>query len=188
MTDQFYAGRLRALENAIRTAGYDAYIVPMVDEFQGEYIPAYAARLPYITGFTGSAGMALIWAQPSAERRHTLFVDGRYTLQAANEVSADEFIILNSGEVSLADRVNASAEIPLKIGVDAWLIGMGQWQRWQEATAYTQVEWIAGRPNLVDGIWSDQPATPAGEVILHPLEYAGVTYAEKRTNMMGAAW
>lgn len=92
MTNQLYAQRLRALEESIRNTRYDAYIVPMVDEFQGEYIPDYAARLPYITGFTGSAGMALIWAQPSAERRHTLLVDGRYTLQAAKEVDVNELL------------------------------------------------------------------------------------------------
>ena len=74
-----------ALEQAIAAADLDLYLVPMVDEFQGEYIPAYAARLPYVTGFDGSAGLGVFRAKPSAEKKHVLFVDGRYDLQAREQ-------------------------------------------------------------------------------------------------------
>lgn len=164
------------LQAAIAAANLDLYIVPMVDEFQGEYIPAYAARLPYVTGFTGSAGLGAFWAAPAQRRLHTLFVDGRYTLQAANEVNGDAIAVINTGDVSFLDWLKEQGE-GLRIGFDPWLITQAQAEGWQKATC---AEWHAHRPNLVDNIWSDQPAPPAGEVMLQPLEYAGRSYADKR--------
>lgn len=184
MTNHPSANRLRALEQALRAADCDLYVVPMVDEFQGEYIPEYAARLPFLTGFTGSAGMGVFWAQPSAEQRHTLFVDGRYTLQAAGEVDTNELLILNSGDVSFGEWLASRGENTLRIAVDGWLASIDQLTRWKQATAHADVEWITARPNLVDGMWAEQPAPPTGEVILQPLEYAGVSYADKRTQML----
>ncbi len=186
MTNTLSAQRLRALEQALRSAALDLYLVPMVDEFQGEYIPEYAARLPFLTGFTGSAGMGAFWAHPSAEHRHTLFVDGRYTLQAANEVNADEVVVLNSGEVSLTAWLTRDVAAPVRIGFDPWLVAMEQLQRFKRATAHVAIEWVPTQPNMVDGIWEQQPAPPAGEVILHPLEYAGVHYSDKRAQLVEA--
>lgn len=165
------------LQAAIAAAKLDLYLVPMVDEFQGEYIPAYAARLPYVTGFTGSAGLGAFWAKPEAGRIHTLFVDGRYTLQAANEVNGEAIAVINSGDVAFLDWLKEQGE-GLQIGFDPWLITQAQAEGWKKAT---RAQWHAQRPNLVDGIWADQPAPPAGEVKLQPMEYAGRSYAEKRT-------
>jgi Xaa-Pro aminopeptidase len=172
-----------ALATAIASAKLDLYIVPMVDEFQSEYIPAYAARLPRVTGFTGSAGLGVFWAKPDAPRKHTLFVDGRYTLQAANEVDAEAIAVLNSGEVSFLDWLEMQAE-GLVIGFDPWLVTQQQLEGWQKATAARGHEWRTHTPNLVDAGWDDQPAPHAGTVVLHPLELAGVSYPEKRDALL----
>ncbi len=178
-----YAHILAALENAIAAAGCDLYLVPMVDEFQGEYIPAYAARLPYVTGFTGSAGLGVFWAKPGEGRKHTLFVDGRYTLQAAAEVDAEAIAVVNSGDVPFLDWLERADE-GLRIAFDPWLITEQQREGWQKATAAQGVQWVAHTLNLVDSIWADQPAPPAGEVALHPIALAGASYAEKRAPIL----
>ncbi|MES2983714.1 MAG: aminopeptidase P family protein [Pseudomonadota bacterium] len=170
------------LEKAIQTAKLSLYLVPMVDEFQGEYIPAYAARLPHVSGFTGSAGMGAFWAEPSATRTHTLFVDGRYTIQAARE--AEGLAVLNSGDVSLTEWINAQANAGDRIGFDPWLVSEQQLEQWQKATAAKKIEWVAHRGNLVDGIWDAQEVPPAGDVVLQPLDLAGVDYATKRTALL----
>lgn len=167
------------LEQALVRAGVDLYLVPMADEFQSEYIPACAARLPFLTGFDGSAGFGAFWARPTQEKKHTLFVDGRYTLQAETQVNAAEVALINSGEVSFRDWLE-KLEPGLTIGFDSWLITQEQIDSWRKATEMKAFTWVAHSPNLVDAIWDDQPAPPMGEVKLHPHEFAGASYAEKR--------
>lgn len=172
------------LEQAIASADLDLYLVPMVDEFQGEYIPAYAARLPYVTGFDGSAGLGVFRAKPAGEAKHTLFVDGRYTLQAARQVDGEVIAVINSGDVSFLDWLSEQGE-GLRIGFDPWLVTQSQVDGWQKAMAAQKVEWRAVA-NLVDGIWQDQPSPPSGDVELHSEELAGATYAQKRSALLEA--
>ena len=80
--DRQAAIRLSALRAALKSSGLNGFIVPKADEFQNEYVPAYADRLAWLTGFTGSAGHAVI-----LEDKAALIVDSRYTLQAKAEVS-----------------------------------------------------------------------------------------------------
>ena len=68
--------RLADLRAAFGRQGLDGFVVPLADEHQGEYIARHSRRLAWLTGFTGSAGLALILAEKAA-----LFTDGRYTLQ-----------------------------------------------------------------------------------------------------------
>jgi Xaa-Pro aminopeptidase len=176
--------RYAQLATAIAQAGLDLYLVPMVDEFQGEYIPAYAARLPYITGFTGSAGMGVFHAAADTGKKHALFVDGRYTLQAPGEVNGEHITVVNSGDTGLADWLIANAPAGARIGFDPWLITEQQREGWSKATANHSIQWVPIRGNLVDGIWPDQPTPPAGAVQLHPLALAGQSYAEKRGTLL----
>ncbi len=177
---------LQRLEQAIHSAGLDLYLVPMVDEFQGEYIPDYAARLPYVTGFTGSAGLGAFWATPSNEKRHRLFVDGRYTLQAAKEVDSAQVTTINSGNVSFSQWLEGLAEKTLRIGIDPWLLTVRQYTQWKKLATKAKITWVTTRPNLVDEVWPSQPAPPEGMVMLHPIECSGQTYAEKRSALLDA--
>src|SRR6187455_338143 len=78
--------RLERLRARLVLAGVDGFIVPHADEHQSEYLPAAAERLAWLTGFTGSAGVAIVLSDKAA-----IFVDGRYTIQARSEVDADLF-------------------------------------------------------------------------------------------------
>src|SRR5215467_14055754 len=82
------APRLTALRGKLAALGFDGFLVPRADEHQGEYVPASAERLAWLTGFTGSAGLAVV-----LKDRAALFVDGRYTLQAAAQVATGLFEI-----------------------------------------------------------------------------------------------
>lgn len=174
--------RLTALSDALTKAGIDVYLQPMADEFQGEYVPDCAARLPWLTGFTGSAGLGAFWAKPHGARRHTLFVDGRYTLQAAQQVDA-AVAVLNSGELSLPQWLELQ-EGALTVGFNPWLVPQAQLEGWQKATASLGITWKAVTPDMVDALWADRPAPPAGEVVLHPIERSGASYHEKYQTLL----
>ena len=75
------AERLGSLRAAMAAAGVDAYLIPRADEHQAEYVPAFAERLQWLTGFTGSAGAAVVLKDSAA-----IFVDGRYTIQVRDQV------------------------------------------------------------------------------------------------------
>lgn len=175
--------RLDALSQALSAQKLDLFLVPMVDEFQSEYTPESAKRLPWLTGFDGSAGLGVCFAQPNDTTKHTLFTDGRYTLQAAAQVSA-RVQLHNSGEMPFTYWLSQLRDVT--IGFDPWLTTQSQLMQWLEATHGNDVEWVATSPNPIDSIWSDRPAAPMGEVIKHPLERAGASYFEKRDRMMQA--
>ncbi|PZP83688.1 MAG: X-Pro aminopeptidase [Azospirillum brasilense] len=178
-----FIARLAALSETLSNHCVDAYLQPMADAFQGEYIPAFAARLPYLTGFTGSAGMGLFFAQPDHARPHTLFTDGRYTLQAQQELAGTGVVPVNSVEVTLAQYLTTLGAPAIRIGYDAWLVTHAQLNAWQQALP--QATFVA-MPNPVDAIWADRPAAPAGDVTLHPESLSGATYAQKRDAVLGA--
>ncbi len=175
---------LAQFSETISAAGCDLYLVPMGDEFMSEYVHDSVARLPYLTGFHGSAGLGIFWATPHTHQCHVLMVDGRYTLQAAKQVDPSFFEIINSGDVTLGVWLAGVVKEPMIIGFDPWLIGQDQLTRWKKATAHVPITWRAVEGNLVDAVWSDRPASPDGDVRVHPHELAGATYAQKRNDLL----
>ena len=163
--------RLRARLDGL---GLDGFVVPRADEHQGEYVPARAERLRWLTGFTGSAGAAVVLRDSAA-----LFVDGRYTLQAAAQVDTGTFAI-----ESLIDNPPPKwlAAQPLDgqaLGFDPWLHTIAEAEALRAA-----VEKAGGRPfameeNPVDAIWADQPAAPAEKIEIHPIGFAGELARDK---------
>ena len=174
---------LDTFTQAIAQANLDFYLVPMVDEFQDEYIPDYAARLRHVSGFDGSAGLGVFRAKPTAENLHALFVDGRYILQATKQVDGQAIVVYNSGEVSFLDWLAKQGE-GMRIGFDPWLITQHQREGWIKAAKAYGAQWVVHTPNLVDAIWKEQPTPPAGDVQLHAEELAGASYEQKRNEML----
>src|SRR5213076_1141193 len=82
------APRIAALRTELARRGLTGFIVPRADQQQNEYVPASEERLAWLTGFTGSAGMAVVLTHEAA-----IFVDGRYTLQAAKQVDRNAWHI-----------------------------------------------------------------------------------------------
>ena len=168
--------RLEALRGEMRAEGLDAFIVPRADAHQGEYVAPSDERLAWLTGFTGSAGFAIITQDEAG-----IFVDGRYRLQVRAQVSTDVFTPVNWPETKpgkwLAERVENGA----RIGFDPWLHTVGEITRIREDLG----EGLELLPsiNLVNRIWKDRPAPPVTHAFAHPLEFAGEASGDKRERM-----
>jgi Xaa-Pro aminopeptidase len=183
-TANVFLDRLNALSARLKADKVDLYLQPMADEFQNEYLPAHTARLPWLTGFTGSAGLGAFWAENIGARHHSVFVDGRYTIQAARELKGSGAQSLGSGEVSLAQWLGEVTDGPITIGFDPWLVTYGQMEHWKNTTGNLPISWRPMGKNPVDAIWKDRPPAPTGGAVEQPLELAGKSFEEKRDGLV----
>ncbi|BBK44242.1 Xaa-Pro aminopeptidase [Allostella vacuolata] len=155
--------------------GLAGFVVPLADEHQGEYLPARAQRLSWLTGFTGSAGQAVILAETAA-----IFVDGRYTLQVRDEVPVDLLTPHQIPDESVGDWLRGLLRPGDRIGYDAWLHTPAQVARLRAAVEGAGGTLAAVDGNPLDAVWVDQPPPPGAPAVPHPLVYAGETAAAKR--------
>ncbi len=162
---------LKLLQNALHEHGLDGFMLPVNDEFMGEYIPDSAKRLEFITGFSGSAGMAVILKDKAA-----FFTDGRYTLQAEKQITGIE--LFNSVDMSPDKWVSESVEAGKIIGYDPKLHTLNAIRRCEQIAS--NVTWKPIEPNPVDALWKDRPRVPKSAVSIQPLEYAGEESSKKR--------
>jgi len=170
--------RLAALRAALARTGLDGFIVPRADAHQGEYVAACDERLAWLTGFTGSAGMAVVLADEAG-----LFVDGRYRLQARAQCDTGAFTPVDWPETKPADWIAARAPKGARIGFDPWLHTPDEIDRLRHGLAPSGIALVATDGNPLDAAWSDRPAPPAGTVRDHPVELAGRAASEKRAGI-----
>ena len=168
--------RLAGVRAAMAAAGLDGFIVPRADEHLGEYVPPGAERLAWLTGFTGSAGLAVV-----LQDRAAVFTDGRYTLQLQAESDPAAFELLHITETPPQDWIAGHAAPGARIGYDPLLISEDGLARYSQA-GLTMV----AAANAVDAAWVDRPAPPDAPAVQHPLTYAGKASAEKRAEVAGA--
>ncbi len=162
--------RLDAVRAAVRAEGLDGFIVPRADEHLGEYVPPAAERLAWLTGFTGSAGLAIVLATRAA-----VFTDGRYTLQLEQEADVALWERCHVTETPPAAWLKANAPAGARIGYDARLISEEALARFAESGVA-----LVAAANPIDAVWIDRPPPPAAPALPHPLAYAGQVSAEKR--------
>jgi Xaa-Pro aminopeptidase len=166
--------RLEALRGALAQADLHGFLVPRADEHQGEYVPKAAERLHFLTGFTGSAGLAIVLSERAA-----VFVDGRYTLQVEAEVDRRLYEICHLSKTPPWDWLAEAAKRGQRIAYDPWLHTPDGLARLKAAAAKAGATLVPA-PNAVDAIWGDRPAPPAAPVVPHGAEFAGQPSAEKR--------
>ncbi|WP_439595600.1 aminopeptidase P family protein [Falsiroseomonas sp.] len=164
------AKRLSALRADMAALGLDGLLVPRADAFLGEYVPPSAERLAWLTGFTGSAGLALVLRD-----RAILFVDGRYTTQAAAEVEGGLWELRHLLEQPPAEFLGAECA-GARIGYDPWLHPAAAVERFVASGARL----VPLPANPVDAVWSDRPAPPSAPALPHPPAFAGLDGAAKR--------
>jgi Xaa-Pro aminopeptidase len=165
-------GRLREL---MARPKLDAVLVPHADEHQGEYVPPSAERLRWLTGFSGSAGVAAVGLRHAA-----LFVDGRYTVQAQSEVDTGIFEILQLPQHKLADWLVRHLSAGSVVGFDPWLHTVAGVEQLEQALDDKGIRLRSLARNPIDRIWGrDRPAPPVGQVTAQPLEYAGKSATDK---------
>jgi Xaa-Pro aminopeptidase len=168
---EIFMKRLSALRETLAASGLAGFIQPRADSHLGEYVPPHEERLRWLTGFSGSAGLAVVLAERAA-----LFVDGRYTLQAAAETEAAlwerHHLIEDPPPLWIARQAGRGA----RIGYDPWLISTEERERFRAAG----LEMVPLSPNPIDRLWTDRPPPPAAPAEIHPLRFAGQSSAEKR--------
>lgn len=181
-------GRVIAIRREMKALGVDGVLVPRGDEFQGEYVPASSERLAFATGFTGSAGSAVI-----LEEKAGFFTDGRYTIQAREQVPAPLFDVCSTAEgqsptptMTPSQWLEKNLTSGQKLGFDPWLHTVAEAKAIKAAADKAGAELVALAANPLDRAWSDRPALPLSPVAAHPDIYTGKPSAEKRAEIAGA--
>src|SRR5919201_7080028 len=154
--------RVAALRTELARRGLTGFLVPRSDRHQNEYVPACERRLAWLTGFTGSAGVAIVLME-----RAVLFVDGRYTLQAREQVDTSLFTIEHLVELPPDKWIEQNLTAADHLGYDPWLHTVEGAERLAKACAAAGATAVAVEPNLVDLSWTDRPLPQLGPVVLH---------------------
>ena len=176
-TDRSFGPRhVPLIRKAMAEQGLDGFVTPHEDEHQNEYLPAANDRLAWATGFTGSAGAAVILKDKAA-----IFVDGRYTLQVRDQVDAATFEIRDLVEGGVPAYLEAATARGQVIGYDPRLHSPDALDRLKVAVAKAGGMLKPVSPNPLDTAWGQaRPAQPTAPVVPHPLQYAGEESAAKR--------
>jgi len=169
--------RLARLREVMTARGLDGFIVPRADQHQGEYVPPCGQRLSWLTGFTGSAGLAIVLRDRAA-----LFVDGRYTLQAAAQVDTALFEIRHLVDEPAWRWLAGAAAKGAVIGYDPWLHTPQEVERFRAGAARAGAS-LQPVANPVDEAWSGRPPAPLAPVVPHSDGYAGESAEAKRTRL-----
>lgn len=165
---------LTLLRHSLKAHAFQGMLIPLADHYQNEYVPDSAKRLEWLTGFTGSAGFAIVLHNKAA-----LFVDGRYTLQAPQEVDENLFTIVPLSEQSPQAWLEENTQSGDVIVYDPWLHTADTIKKFSTTLNNTGVKLVALDSNPIDALWADQPPQPATPIVLHPEEYAGKSWQEK---------
>ncbi len=156
----------------------DGFYVPHEDEFQNEYLPDANERLAWVSGFTGSFGSALILADRAA-----LFIDGRYTIQAADQTDHDLFervAVPDPGPFGWLSQQSLSGQT---IGYDPALMTPNDVDAFEAAARKAGASISAVEVNPIDSAWQDRPAQPMAAVTPHQIEFSGQPSNEKRAQI-----
>jgi Xaa-Pro aminopeptidase len=166
--------RLSAFREELARRKLTGFVIPRADQQQNEYVPPSEERLAWLTGFTGSAGLAVVLTQKAA-----VFVDGRYTLQAAKQVDgkawAVEPLIDPPPETWLAEHLKPGD----RLGFDPWLHTSSAVERLAAGCAKAGAELVAVDSNPLDSIWTERPQPPLAPVTVHSAHFAGEAEADK---------
>jgi Xaa-Pro aminopeptidase len=166
--------RLSAFREELMRRNLSGFVVPRADRQQNEYVAPSEERLAWLTGFTGSAGLAIVRLDEAA-----LFVDGRYTLQAGQQVDGKawtvESLVEPPPESWLAQHLSPAD----RLGFDPWLHTTAAAERLAAACAKAGAELVAVESNPVDAIWSERPPAPLGPVVIHGRQFSGEAEADK---------
>jgi Xaa-Pro aminopeptidase len=168
------AARVAALRTELARRGLTGFVVPRADRHQNEYVPACEERLAWLTGFTGSAGTAIVLMD-----RAVLLVDGRYTLQAREQVDGALFAIEHLVDMPPDKWIEQNLTASDRLGYDPWLTTAEGAEKLAKACAAAGATLVAVEPDLIDSMWSDRPPPPLGAVTLHDLRFAGEAAADK---------
>ena len=173
--------RVAMLRQWLAENGLDGFMVPRADEHQGEYVADRSARLKWLTGFSGSAGVAIVLRD-----RAFVFVDGRYTLQVRGEVDLSIFTVESLIDNPPASWIKDNLGKGARLGFDPWLHTVGEVKALKASAEQSGATLVPLDKNPIDIIWKDQPEPPRAPVELHPIAFAGELAKDKLARLAGA--
>jgi Xaa-Pro aminopeptidase len=168
------APRLAMVRTELSRRGLTCLIVPRADRQQNEYVPPSEQRLAWLTGFSGSAGIAIVLLD-----RAVLFVDGRYTVQAREQVDTSLFEIAHLVDTPPEQWIEANLRSDDRLGYDPWLHTVEGAEKLAKAAAAAGASLVAVEPGIIDTLWTDRPPPPLGPITLHDIRFAGEEAAAK---------
>jgi Xaa-Pro aminopeptidase len=168
------SARLSALREELARRNLTGFVIPRADQQQNEYVAPSEERLAWLTGFTGSAGLAVVLASEAA-----LFVDGRYTLQAAKQVDGKAWAVESLIEPPPESWITKHLKAGDRLGFDPWLHTSASAERLTAACTKAGAELVAVESNPIDTIWTERPPPPVAPVSVHGPRYAGEAEADK---------
>jgi Xaa-Pro aminopeptidase len=166
--------RLAAFREELARRKLTGFVIPRADAQQNEYVAPSEERLAWLTGFTGSAGLAIVLTQEAA-----MFVDGRYTLQAAKQVDRKAWNIEPLVEPPPEKWLEKHLTPGSRLGFDPWLHTSAAAERLAAACAKAGAELIAVDTNPVDSVWTERPPPPLAPVTVHGTQLSGESEIEK---------
>ena len=169
------------MRGALKKQKLDGFLVPRQDEFQGEYVAAYAERLKWLTGFAGSWGCALILGKKAA-----IFVDGRYTSQVRDQVDVKVFMPQHLIDEPPTNWIKANLKKGHKLGFDPTLTTITDARRYQAACEAVGAKFVAVSRNPIDDIWADQPQRPDTKLNLQAERFSGKSARQKLADLSKA--
>jgi Xaa-Pro aminopeptidase len=170
--------RLSAFRDELARRKLTGFVIPRADQQQNEYVPPSEERLAWLTGFTGSAGLAMVLTQTAA-----VFVDGRYTLQAAKQVDRKAWDIEPLADPPPETWLTKHLVAGDRVGFDPWLHTSAAAERLGAACAKAGAELVAVETNPVDSVWTERPPPPLGPVSVHGPQFSGEAEAEKLSHI-----
>ncbi|MCW3173263.1 aminopeptidase P family protein [Shewanella subflava] len=169
------AERLSAIRLQLALENIDAFIIPRADEYLGEYVPVRNERLRWATGFTGSAGMAIVLKDTAA-----LFTDGRYTVQVPKQVDSSLYQFLSLTDDPQIEWLVDTLSAGSKVGIDSRLHTLAWYQQAKAQFDKADIELVDVKQNPIDVHWQDRPQLPTSAFTLFSHEGAGRNSLEKR--------
>ncbi|CDX29540.1 Peptidase M24 [Mesorhizobium sp. SOD10] len=173
--------RVALLRQWLAENGLDGFMVPRADEHQGEYVADRSARLKWLTGFSGSAGIAIVLRD-----RAFIFVDGRYTLQVRGEVDLSIFTVESLIDNPPANWIKDNLGKGARLGFDPWLHTIGEIKALKASAEQSGATLVPLDRNPIDIIWKDQPEPPRAPVEIHPQNLAGELAKDKLARLARA--
>ena len=163
--------KLSSLRSILKKDHLDGFIINRGDEFLNEYVAPYAERLAWLTGFTGSAGMAIVLPDNAA-----VFSDGRYILQMQQQLNQELWEYHHISHKSpLAWILEHNHLQKLKLGYDPRLMS----QKNLESLQNNKIRLVPITDNPIDTLWLDQPGYPNQPIVPHPLKFSGLSHHNK---------
>jgi Xaa-Pro aminopeptidase len=169
--------KLRPLRELMKRQGIQAYLVPSADPHQSEYVPEFWKRRQFITGFSGSAGDAVVTTKKAG-----LWTDSRYFLQAEQELRGSGFTLFRlgmPGVPSWQEWIAKELFSGQALGLDPKLVTHRDFAKLEKEFERRGILLKAIEKNLIDAIWSQRPSPPAGEISIHEKKYAGESVRSK---------